>query len=283
MVRIAVGVLVCLLSVAEARAQTLSGRVLDADTGLPIAGAALQLVSTDGELTPFERISGEGGGFVFGEVPAGRYRLKGERLGYRETVSPFVAIEAGDTVAFEFRMATEAFLLEPLTVTASARPWYEHLTPPTLWEYYERREHLSALGRGRFLGPEELTVFAGMPVSLAIGTVVGMKAVASERGGRFHVLGRRGCDALFFMNGQQVRLRPPELRADTNRVGFVPGPTSLEWFMDDFVSMNDVEAIEVYRGASELPGEFHGFNGNGNCGAVVVWTKRTVDRRGGEV
>ena len=37
--------------------------------------------------------------------------------------------------------------------------------------------------------------------------------------------------------------------------------------------------VEVYRGASELPGEFHGMHSGGNCGAVVVWTKRTVDVR----
>jgi hypothetical protein len=119
---------------------------------------------------------------------------------------------------------------------------------------------------------------SGMTVAMAVGTVPGMQAVTSEHSGsRFHLLGRRGCDALFFLNGMPVPLRPPPTRADTADVDFVPGPAPLDWFIDDLVSLPEVEAIEVYRGPSELPAEFHGFYGGGNCGAVVVWTRRNVD------
>jgi outer membrane cobalamin receptor len=34
----------------------------------------------------------------------------------------------------------------------------------------------------------------------------------------------------------------------------------------------EVEAVEIYRGPSEVPGEFSG--GDANCGVVVVWTRR---------
>ena len=88
-----------------------------------------------------------------------------------------------------------------------------------------------------------------------------------------------GCDALFFLYGMQVRLTPPRIstRDTANDDDIAPGPEALDYFIDDFVSLHEVEAIEVYRGASELPGEFHGFRGGGSCGAVVVWTKRGVE------
>lgn len=267
-----------------AEAQELRGVVLDDRSGEPVSEVRLELLNVTGDLA-HSRITDAEGAFRFSGIVPGHYRLVGQRLGYRETVSGFIALEEGETVELEFRMAVEAIVLDPLTVTASPRPWYEHVKAPALWEYYERSEHLKTLGRGRFLGQEELRSLSGMPVSLAIATVPGMQAVQSEDGpGRFHVLGRRGCDVLFFLNGMQVRLRSPVQPDDTTSEAFVPGPASLDWFLDDFVSLHDVEAMEIYRGSSELPGEFHGFQGGANCGAVVVWTKRGVDpvREGGE-
>lgn len=38
-----------------------------------------------------------------------------------------------------------------------------------------------------------------------------------------------------------------------------------------FVAM-DIEAVEIYRGAGSVPGEFGG--GDAACGAVVIWTRR---------
>lgn len=266
-----------ILPASSGSAQTLMGRVLDEGTGDPVPGAYLELIGVDGE-AQMSRLADDAGGFVFSNFPPGHYRIRGERLGYQETVSGFMGLDGGESVELEFRMAAEAIVMDPITVVASPRPWYEHMKAPALWDYYERSEYLKTIGRGRFLGPEDLRNMSGMPVTLAVGTIPGMQAVSSEHSGnRFHLLGRRGCDALFFLNGMPVPLRPPPSRGDTADVDFVPGPAPLEWFIDDFVNLSDVEAIEVYRGPSELPGEFHGFVGGGNCGAVVVWTKRNVE------
>jgi len=274
---VAAAFLAAILPNSNGSAQTLTGHVLDEGTGDPIPGAYLELIGPDGEAR-MSRLADDDGGFVFSNFLPGFYRIRGERLGYQETISSFVDLDVGESVELEFRMAAEAIVMDPITVVASPRPWYEHMKAPALWDYYERSEYLKTIGRGRFLGPEELKNMSGMPVTLAVGTIPGMQAVTSEHSGsRFHLLGRRGCDALFFLNGMPVPLRPPPSRADTADVDFVPGPAPLEMFIDDFVNLSDVEAIEVYRGPSELPGEFHGFAGNANCGAVVVWTRRNVD------
>ena len=39
--------------------------------------------------------------------------------------------------------------------------------------------------------------------------------------------------------------------------------------MLDRINPSDIELMEIYRGPSELPGEFH----DGNCGAIVIWTR----------
>ena len=41
--------------------------------------------------------------------------------------------------------------------------------------------------------------------------------------------------------------------------------------LDDFVA-DDIEALEVYVGISEIPPELDK-NGKGICGAIVVWTR----------
>lgn len=257
------GALAAILMLAGAEsvsAQVILGRVIDDESGRGVADVEVMLLDDQAQPVGERRLSGANGGFVF-SVDPGHYQFSAFRIGYGPGTSPFVKVEEGDSVEVEFRIAQEAIVLDPLTVTASARPWYEHMKPPALWEYYERSEHMAKLGLGRFLDRDELRVLQGMPVSIAIGNQPGMQAVAAGNGARFQVLGRLDCPALFFLNGQQVRLGD-------------------HWFIDDFVSMADVEAIEVYTGAAELPGEFHGMRGGGNCGAVVVWTKRTIDSYG---
>ena len=41
--------------------------------------------------------------------------------------------------------------------------------------------------------------------------------------------------------------------------------------LDDFIA-EDIEALEVYVGVSEIPPEFDK-NGKGVCGVIVVWTR----------
>jgi hypothetical protein len=45
----------------------------------------------------------------------------------------------------------------------------------------------------------------------------------------------------------------------------------------DEISVSDVEAVEVYRRASETPAEF--LDSDSRCGVVVIWTKRAPPSR----
>jgi hypothetical protein len=45
------------------------------------------------------------------------------------------------------------------------------------------------------------------------------------------------------------------------------------------VPIRDIEAIEVYLGPSDVPGEFAG--SNSGCGVVVIWTRSGPPRKRG--
>jgi hypothetical protein len=47
-----------------------------------------------------------------------------------------------------------------------------------------------------------------------------------------------------------------------NRGGYIPA-------IGDLLDVRDIEAIEVYRGVAEIPGEFL----DDSCAAIVIWTK----------
>jgi outer membrane receptor for ferrienterochelin and colicin len=44
--------------------------------------------------------------------------------------------------------------------------------------------------------------------------------------------------------------------------------------LDDVVMPDDVEAIEVYRSAAQIPARFGGASRETQCGVIVIWTRR---------
>jgi hypothetical protein len=78
-----------------ARAGSVSGSVVDASTGLPLAGAVVTLEPLPGGVVPDPRVGArmgwtvvtrEDGAYQFADVTAGTYRLRVERIGYRGAV-----------------------------------------------------------------------------------------------------------------------------------------------------------------------------------------------------
>ena len=93
-------------------ADSLRGRVTDS-TGTPIVAAQVTLVELARAATTDVR-----GGFVFGDVPAGRYTLVARRLGYAAG-SQIVRVTGGEARAVEMRLTRLAADIEPIVVTAT--------------------------------------------------------------------------------------------------------------------------------------------------------------------
>ena len=45
----------------------------------------------------------------------------------------------------------------------------------------------------------------------------------------------------------------------------------------DALSAQDVVAIEVYRGPSQIPAQYNQLGRGEGCGVVLVWTSRSLD------
>jgi hypothetical protein len=231
-------------------------------------------------------------GFFFIRISVpGEYMLRGERLGYRAALSPVVWIPEGDIVDVELRLAVNAVLHAPLTVTAKRRPWYEGAKAPVLWQYYERKEYYGTLGLGRFAEGEALErAGAAGDVAMAIASLSGAHAMPHPtRPGRTALYTRPGtsnCAPIIYLNGTPIsetsRNTPSVVQvasatasgSEETTDDVLVGTSGREPIViEDFVTVEMLEAVEIYRGASEVPAEFGG--PDANCGVIVLWTRRS--------
>lgn len=109
---------------AALTAQTITGRLLDADTKDPIPGASVLLL--DLEDRPLRLVlTDRYGRFSLEPAGAGRFRLRAERIGYRTATSAPFHVSRTDAVEVEFRLSIEAVALAPMTVVSRKHPHLE--------------------------------------------------------------------------------------------------------------------------------------------------------------
>jgi hypothetical protein len=116
-----------------------------------------------------------------------------------------------------------------------------------LASFYRRRE----MGNGFFFNRRELDSTHVMRISDVMRRLPGVRLVP-DRSGRQQLRMSRsaGCPPDFWIDGQ----RAPFLNVDD-------------------LPLRDVQALEIYRGASGVPPEFNNRLGNPACGVIVIWTR----------
>jgi hypothetical protein len=259
-VRSAVVLLALLGAASAAHAQVIHGRLLDNATGAPIVRGQVTLMQ--GTRTVMrDAITDDDGRFMLRLRGAGAYRLRGQSIGYRESISSEVHLLPADTIHVELRLATEAFVLAPLTVTAATRmPVREQ----RLAGFHRR----ARAGFGQFIGPDEIARLTPFHASELL----------------------RGLHGVFIRpspEGTVVTMRGPfAARLDGSGTGsgctptlYVDGFIVRDALLDEVVSGSAVRAVEVYRRASQVPPEFSSpltFN----CGAIAIWTSLTMPEFG---
>jgi hypothetical protein len=98
-------------------AQSVRGRVLDAETGREMSAAVrIQLVNAAGAVAG-ETVSGERGVFRLLVQSPGTYTLRASALGYRDTATP-ITLRSGEELVMDVKVAATAIPLDPVTVTA---------------------------------------------------------------------------------------------------------------------------------------------------------------------
>lgn len=128
---------------SRAEAGTISGRVLNEETGTLLEGARIRLLELGREA-----IAGRDGSFSFGRLPAGRYTLQASYVGARtETVG--VDVAAAGTARVQIALGSPLFSLDAVQVSARAEGLSEALTLQRNAPTYRTVVSADALGQIR--------------------------------------------------------------------------------------------------------------------------------------
>lgn len=223
------------------------GTITDAVTGRPVGEATVAVVRSD--LTA--RSDAQGLYILDGVVP-GLVKVLVQAIGYHPITSPYYTLLPDSTVVADFRLAPLTVQLDPVVVEGEV----ERFAPGPLRGFYQRKRR----GWGTFLTREEIEQKQPVRTTDIFRGIAGVRVVPIG-GSRYQVIMAsappswipgRGCPVKFYLDG--IRL---------------PGGD----YIDDLVLASNVEAVEVYRRASETPAEFLG--SDSRCGVMVIWTKRS--------
>lgn len=185
-------------------------------------------------------LSDSAGRFVLTNLPAGAMVLSVRRLGFAP-VDTRLDLGASRTDSVEVVLAAVAERLPGLTTDAEAAE------RAYLASFYRRRE----IGNGFFFNRRQLDSIRVVRISDVLRRLPGVRLVPDRTGRAQLRMSRSGnCPPDFWIDGQ----RAPFLSVDD-------------------LPLRDIQALEVYRGASGVPPEFNSRLGNPACGVVVIWTR----------
>lgn len=221
----------------------LTGRVVSALTGGPLENASVSLPEVGiGALTDST------GHFRIVDVPAGRREVKVTLIGFAEASMP-IDLEPGHTTRVTLLLDRSVLKMEDISVTVN-RP-----LRPELEGFYDRRKQ----GFGAFFSPGDIEEIDPQRTVDLLRRVPGVRVIPMGYG------------------QSVVRMERAPANRDCPPAIFVDGQFARHMNVED-IPAEDLVAMEVYRGASEVPGEFRHLTA-GACGSIVIWTRLHGDPR----
>jgi hypothetical protein len=215
----------------------LLGRVTDS-LGAGLVGAEITLLHSD----RVHAITSDSGDFRLTGLEPGTLVFNVRRIGF-EAASFTAVLKPGKTHRANFRLTATALSLPTVAVsdTATHTHWLDQ---------FDRRR---STGRGTFITRAEIEKKSARTGTDIVRTVPGIRLMALRGGAGNQVVMTRGaggrtCYPTMFVHGLPY-----------------------SGMLDDFAA-DDIEALEIYVGISEIPTELDK-NGRGYCGAIVVWTR----------
>ena len=223
----------------------LIGTVVDT-AGAPLAGAEVSLLGSQ----TIRTVTGDSGTFRLAGLPAGKVVMSVRRLGY-EAATFTAQLRAGRTHRAQFPLVAAAQRLATVGVSD---------TMNTHWlDQFEARRSSQ---RGTFLTRKDIEHKSARNGSDLVRTIPGIRVTSLSNGNSevsmTRASGAQRCLPQMFVHG-------------------VPYSGTL----DDF-PIDDIEALEVYVGISEIPAELNRSMPTGTgirrgmaapCAVIVVWTR----------
>lgn len=230
-----------LTAIPCAAQSVLAGRVREDSTGRPLAGVEVVLVGSERRT-----LTDAAGRYVLNMLPGGRRQVLFRSVGFRP-VQEWVVLGRVDTVWANPMLVAQTVRLDPLVVTATPA------APRGIGvEAFEERR---ARGLGVFFDSTEIRRYQHYRVRDFLQRVPGQVRRPTPDGSG-------ACEMSVYIDGVWMG------------GGGAPGTASSKAPPDlnREIEMAQVQAIEVYRGAAEVPVEYGGTRGA--CGVVLVWTRR---------
>ncbi len=231
----------------QADTATLTVRVTDAVSGLPVAGALLQL-----RRPHLSALTDSAGLALLRGLKAGREHVVAiSALGY-EPEEVTLTLDPGRRGAASIQLPLAPIPLPAMSVTGERREAYLSGTG-----FYER----SKLGGGTFVSGAKLQELEKRTNQLtdALRTAPGFTILPNKRGTGLALLSSRGRTSLVLSCYPQVYLDGIK----------IPYPSDVAESFDDIARLGDVAGIEAYPGSMSSPIEY----GRHPCGTVLIWTR----------
>jgi len=224
---------------AQRGAARIYGTVIDIRTQAPVAnvqivhmGDGRSVTSDSLGLYQFDRLAS---GLVKFMVRAPRY----------PAATLVVALTPGEQLERDIELDA----VPPSAAGAQALPEVKVNAPASLGSRFADFEHRRLTGRGQYMTGEEIQKTGASRLQEVVRT---LRGVHVECGG--------GAGCFIRMTRAPMRCLPEYIvdeRVDNAFGPAVPAP--------------DIQALEVYTGPADVPGEFAGRNAG--CGLIVIWTK----------
>ena len=209
--------------------------------GQPLPGARVGLDRTFAEATADER-----GAYQLGGLPAGTQTLMARAIGYVPIIMT-VNLYPNRAVTKDVAFGEAAQVLETVDVQAK-----------TIYSRSEQEFLAAKKGMGYFIDAEQIERRQPFRTSDLLRMAPG---VTINQGGGL------GDETQIQIRGAATLSGPcaPMLVVDGMRLEGSSGD------IDQITRPENIQGMAIYRGPSETPVEYQGFN---SCGAIVIWTKR---------
>ena len=226
--------------------ETLFGTVRTS-TGAPLRGVEVWI---DG--TSFRVVTSDAGEFRFDGLPIGRATVKARRAGFKPA-SRRVTLRPGTATEVLITLAGTPLALEKVVVTTQLD------STVRLREFWERRNR----GLGVFITRGEIERRRAQHSSDLFRGVTGIQVITGGGSSTKLVTTRRAASPA------RLRTTPG---AECPMQYYVDGIfMSAEMFSIDELAPDMIEAIEIFRGPSEVPAQFK--QTDVDCGLVLIWTR----------
>ncbi len=247
------------ISPSGAEAQAVGGRLLDLEAGTPVVLGRMTLLDAQNQPVTVRTTDTEGRFLLMAPEP-GQYWILIECAFHESYSDGPISLTQGDTISLTFEVNPLPVELSELVVEAESR------SPRLEMEgVYERQENRVGVHFDR----ERIRARPGRPVSeiIALLPMVELWPDTVTGLGELRVVFRRRQIDRFVGDGARVPPCFPQLFLNGSLIhtgGSQPG-------MLNRISLNSMEAIEVYESPAFLPSRFSGQWAG--CGTIVLWSR----------